>query len=167
MPLLHCLRICGVSALQELARVRNLSTVDVAAVRLWLDKRVQPETASNVMAGFDPGVGATFFDLNTLQVRMHQLHAHTHSNKYLHILYHPCSAADRCACVSSTIEGTMPASTTDICQLLDQSCTSFCRFADASSPSILYIYVPLHSALQAVKITLIHLPPSHFRPMLM
>ena len=46
----------------------NLSTVDVAAVRLWLDKRVQPETSSNVMAGFDEAVGATFFDLNTLQV---------------------------------------------------------------------------------------------------
>ena len=46
----------------------KLSTVDVAAVRLWLDARVQPETPSNVMAGFDEGVGATFFDLNTLQV---------------------------------------------------------------------------------------------------
>ena len=46
----------------------RLSTVDVAAVRLWLDGRVQPETPSNVMAGFDEGVGATFFDLNTLQV---------------------------------------------------------------------------------------------------
>lgn len=79
MSLLHCLRVCDVSALQELARVRNLSTVDVAAVRLWLDKRVQPETASNVMAGFDPGVGATFFDLNTLQVCMHHLHAHKHT----------------------------------------------------------------------------------------
>lgn len=46
----------------------NLSTVDVAAVRLWLDKLVQSDTPSNVMAGFDQGVGATFFDLNSLQV---------------------------------------------------------------------------------------------------
>ena len=46
----------------------NLGTVDVAAVRLWLDKRVRPDTPSNVMAGFDAGVGATFFDLNALQV---------------------------------------------------------------------------------------------------
>lgn len=46
----------------------NLDTVDVAAVRLWLDRRVQPRTASNVMARFDEGVGATFFDLNALQV---------------------------------------------------------------------------------------------------
>ncbi len=46
----------------------NLSTVDVAAVRLWLDQMVQPDTPSNVMAGFDQGVGATFFDLNSLQV---------------------------------------------------------------------------------------------------
>lgn len=53
---------------QELVKVGRLSTVDVAAVRLWLDARVQPETPSNVMAGFDEGVGATFFDLNTLQV---------------------------------------------------------------------------------------------------
>ncbi|KAA6416615.1 MAG: hypothetical protein FRX49_11820 [Trebouxia sp. A1-2] len=58
---------------QELARVSNLSTVDVAAVRLWLDKLVQPDTPSNVMAGFDQGVGATFFDLNTLQVLLHEL----------------------------------------------------------------------------------------------
>lgn len=49
----------------------RLSTVDVAAVRLWLDARVYPETPSNVMAGFDEGVGATFFDLNTLQVCNH------------------------------------------------------------------------------------------------
>lgn len=53
---------------QALADIRNLSTVDVAAVRLWLDRRVQPKTPSNVMAGFDQGVGATFFDLNALQV---------------------------------------------------------------------------------------------------
>lgn len=56
------------AAAQELARVSNLSTVDVAAVRLWLDKLVQSDTPSNVMAGFDQGVGATFFDLNSLQV---------------------------------------------------------------------------------------------------
>ncbi len=56
------------AAAQELARVSNLSTVDVAAVRLWLDKMVRPDTPSNVMAGFDQGVGATFFDLNSLQV---------------------------------------------------------------------------------------------------
>lgn len=69
-----CANGCSIShrfvfaAAQELARVSNLSTVDVAAVRLWLDKLVQPDTPSNVMAGFDQGVGATFFDLNSLQV---------------------------------------------------------------------------------------------------
>ena len=62
-----------VAAAQELARVSNLSTVDVAAVRLWLDKLVQPDTPSNVIAGFDQGVGATFFDLNSLQVLQPQL----------------------------------------------------------------------------------------------
>ena len=55
---------------QELSRVRNLLTVDVAAVRLWLDRKVQASTPSNVMARFDEGVGATFFDLNALQVKM-------------------------------------------------------------------------------------------------
>ena len=48
--------------------MRNLGTVDVAAVRLWLDRKVQASTPSNVMARFDEGVGATFFDLNALQV---------------------------------------------------------------------------------------------------
>ena len=59
------------AAWQELSRVKNLGTVDVAAVRLWLDKRVQAGTASNVMARFDDNVGATFFDLNSLQASTH------------------------------------------------------------------------------------------------
>ncbi|KAK9823485.1 hypothetical protein WJX72_003089 [[Myrmecia] bisecta] len=48
-------------------RIHSLSTVDVVAVRIWLDRHVAVETASNVMAGFDAGMGATFFDLNALQ----------------------------------------------------------------------------------------------------
>ena len=60
--------------MQELAGIRKLSTVDVAAVRLWLDWQVKPSTASNVMAGFDEGVGATFFDLNALQVDAQAIH---------------------------------------------------------------------------------------------
>jgi hypothetical protein len=42
---------------------------DVAAVRMWLDRRIIPPNPSNVVVGFDEGVGATFFDLNRLQVR--------------------------------------------------------------------------------------------------
>jgi len=65
--------------------VSDLSTVDVAAVRLWLDKRVHPETPSNVMAGFDEGVGATFFDLNTLQVQLYLTVAHYAAVKALQL----------------------------------------------------------------------------------
>ena len=39
------------------------------AVRLWLDRRVAIPRPSNACAGFDPGVGWTFFDLNALHVR--------------------------------------------------------------------------------------------------
>ena len=35
---------------QELAKVKNLGTVDVAAVRLWLDKREHAGSASTAMA---------------------------------------------------------------------------------------------------------------------
>ena len=176
MPLLHSLKICDVAAPQELARVCNLSTVDVAAVRLWLEKRVQPETASNVMAGFDPGVGATFFDLNTLQVCMHHIHAHT-SLKFAHILsllclslkalgFHKTAYTTPClhfcaqrksghVCELSTIAETMPASRLVIC-----------RCAHVSSQSTCHNYVSFHSDLQVVKNTLKHLPPLHSRPVL-
>jgi hypothetical protein len=35
---------------------------------MWLDRRIIPPNPSNVVVGFDEGVGATFFDLNRLQV---------------------------------------------------------------------------------------------------
>lgn len=53
---------------QDFAGIANLGSTDVLAVRLWLDKRVQPPTKSNVVARFDRGVGGTFFDLTQLQV---------------------------------------------------------------------------------------------------
>lgn len=37
------------------------------AARLWLDRRVPLRTPSNVLAGFEPDAGGTFFDLNALQ----------------------------------------------------------------------------------------------------
>lgn len=55
-PLTHFVLL---AARQELARKSRVSTVDVAAVRLWLDTQMQPEMPSNVMAGCDEGVGAT------------------------------------------------------------------------------------------------------------
>ncbi|GLC50560.1 hypothetical protein PLESTB_000393300 [Pleodorina starrii] len=45
----------------------NLATTDAAAVRLWLDRRLRPATPSNVLVGFDPGVGSTLFHLSELQ----------------------------------------------------------------------------------------------------
>jgi hypothetical protein len=41
---------------------------DVLAVRLWLDQKLQLRSPSNVVAGFDEGVGGTFFQLDSLQV---------------------------------------------------------------------------------------------------
>ena len=67
-------RIVGASpqlaAAPDLARTQNLATDDVMAVRLWLDRAVRPATASNVVVGFDAGVGATVFDLSSLQARL-------------------------------------------------------------------------------------------------
>lgn len=45
----------------------DLSTIDVMAVRLWLDRRISLPYASNVLAGIDAGVGVTAFDLSVLQ----------------------------------------------------------------------------------------------------
>ncbi|KAF5830583.1 hypothetical protein DUNSADRAFT_14331 [Dunaliella salina] len=49
------------------AGLMNLGAIDAIAVRLWLDRRIVPESPSNVLAGFERSVGATFFDLNALQ----------------------------------------------------------------------------------------------------
>lgn len=53
---------------REFAQLVNLTTVDVMAVRLWLDQKIPMATPSNVAVSFDDGVGATFFDLTILQV---------------------------------------------------------------------------------------------------
>lgn len=58
----------------EFSKLDNLSTVDVMAVRLWLDQRVNMPTPSNVAVGFNEGVGATFFDLTVLQVPLRLEH---------------------------------------------------------------------------------------------
>ena len=55
---------------REFAALSRLKAIDVMAVRLWLDRRVVMPTPSNVAGGFDPGVGATFFDLTVLQARL-------------------------------------------------------------------------------------------------
>jgi phytoene dehydrogenase-like protein len=54
----------------DLAASMGLDCSDVLAVRLWLDRKVQLRTPSNVVAGFDEGVGGTLFQLDELQVRL-------------------------------------------------------------------------------------------------
>lgn len=53
----------------DLAACMGLDCSDVLAVRLWLDRKVQLANPSNVVAGFDEGVGGTLFQLDSLQVR--------------------------------------------------------------------------------------------------
>jgi hypothetical protein len=53
----------------ELTRAASLDSIDVIAVRLWLDKTVQTRTPANVFSRFDVlrGAGGTFFMLDQLQ----------------------------------------------------------------------------------------------------
>lgn len=53
--------------LDDFAAVTNVATVDVLAIRLWLDRLVDLPTASNVLAGFEATTGGTLFLLNALQ----------------------------------------------------------------------------------------------------
>ena len=46
--------------------LQNLGAIDVMAVRLWFDRRVDLPRPSNACFGFDPTTGWTFFDLNAL-----------------------------------------------------------------------------------------------------
>jgi hypothetical protein len=47
----------------------NLRSIDVIATRLWFDKLVRTRYPANVLSGFESSAGATFFNLNDLQVR--------------------------------------------------------------------------------------------------
>lgn len=51
---------------EEFLNVLNLGAIDVLAVRLWLDRKVNIPKPSNACFGFDTSTGWTFFDLNTL-----------------------------------------------------------------------------------------------------
>ncbi|KAK9788284.1 hypothetical protein WJX73_005739 [Symbiochloris irregularis] len=51
---------------EEFRRVGDLGSLDVLAVKIWLDRKVYIERASNAVSGFDEGVGWTFFDLTAL-----------------------------------------------------------------------------------------------------
>lgn len=57
----------SLAARHEFSSTTNIGTVDVMAIRLWLDSLIQLKNPSNVLSGIGPGIGATLFDLNTLQ----------------------------------------------------------------------------------------------------
>lgn len=50
----------------EFLNLNNLKSIDILAVRLWFDKRINIPLPSNACFGFDKTTGWTFFDLNTL-----------------------------------------------------------------------------------------------------
>ena len=52
----------------EFRSVMNLKGLDVIATRLWLDQRIPTRFPANVLAGFEAGVGGTYFNLTELQV---------------------------------------------------------------------------------------------------
>lgn len=57
------------SSLQGRSEFRNLSNlgaIDVLAVRLWFDRKINISRPSNACFGFDETTGWTFFDLNAL-----------------------------------------------------------------------------------------------------
>lgn len=48
----------------------NLKALDVISTRVWLDQRIATKFPANVLAGFEPGVGGTYFNLTELQVQL-------------------------------------------------------------------------------------------------
>lgn len=58
------------AAADDLRGVLSVGCSDVLAVRLWLNQKLVLRSSSNVVAGFDEGVGGTFFHLNELQVSL-------------------------------------------------------------------------------------------------
>ncbi len=55
---------------QEFRGIMNLKGLDVIATRLWLDQSLPTKFPANVLAGFEPGVGGTYFNLSELQVSL-------------------------------------------------------------------------------------------------
>ncbi|KAG2497258.1 hypothetical protein HYH03_004842 [Edaphochlamys debaryana] len=47
--------------------IMELRALDVIATRIWFDRRVATRYPANVLSGFEPTAGATFFNLNDLQ----------------------------------------------------------------------------------------------------
>ncbi|MEW5300652.1 MAG: hypothetical protein WDW36_003566 [Sanguina aurantia] len=53
----------------DFQKVMNLKALDVIATRMWLDKKVNTRYPANVLAGFEPSAGATYFNLNEMSTR--------------------------------------------------------------------------------------------------
>lgn len=51
---------------KEFRNTNNLSSIDVMAVRLYFDRKIRIEFASNACFGFDSSTGWTYFDLNAI-----------------------------------------------------------------------------------------------------
>lgn len=54
----------------EFRGIMNLKGLDVISTRLWLDQSLPTRFPANVLAGFEPGVGGTYFNLTELQVSL-------------------------------------------------------------------------------------------------
>lgn len=54
------------AARKEFRNTSNLTSIDVMAVRLYFDRKVRVEFASNACFGFDSSTGWTYFDLNNV-----------------------------------------------------------------------------------------------------
>ena len=80
LQLLVCLVIVGMKKLisncpalgvrPEFRGIMNLKGLDVISTRLWLDQSLPTRFPANVLAGFEPGVGGTYFNLTELQVSL-------------------------------------------------------------------------------------------------
>jgi hypothetical protein len=51
----------------EFRNVMNLKGLDVMSTRLWFDKKVTCKFPANVICGFEPDCGGTFFPLDQFQ----------------------------------------------------------------------------------------------------
>jgi hypothetical protein len=58
----------ALAAREEFRRIGNLRSIDCVATRLWFDRHVPTQFPANVLSGFEECTGATWFNLNDLQV---------------------------------------------------------------------------------------------------
>lgn len=60
------------AAREEFRNTNNLSSIDVMAVRLYFDRKIPIEFASNACFGFDSSTGWTYFNLNAIHDEFRQ-----------------------------------------------------------------------------------------------